>query len=206
MPRLLLASLACAALSALSCAVLPATAPVASAPPPALETSAAPSSPAADPFVATAHGVLSAHRTGLAEDEIAELAVAIVREARRHELDPALVLAVMDVESNFDSFALSPVGAMGLMQVMPATGEELAAKAGIAWYGPQTLFDPFVNVRLGVAYLRELSDRYGNLAATLAAYNWGPGHIDRRLRRGTPLPVSYPRLVFEAYGSGRRRS
>ena len=102
----------------------------------------------------------------------------------------------MHVESRFYNFAVSPVGAIGLMQVMPETGEELAARLGIHWVGPQTLFDPTVNVRLGVAYLRELSDRYdGNLPTALAAYNWGPGHIDRRLRLGTATarPVPQPR-------------
>ena len=51
-----------------------------------------------------------------------------------------------------------------------------------------------------IAYLQQLSIRYGSLPTALAAYNWGPGHIDQRLRRGTPLPVGYARLVLAAYG------
>jgi soluble lytic murein transglycosylase len=112
----------------------------------------------------------------------------------------------MHVESRFNAFALSPVGAIGLMQVMPATGEELAADLGVVWRGAQTLFDPFVNLRLGVAYLKQLESRYGDTATALAAYNWGPGHIDRRIRRGRALPTEYPKLVLDAHaqraGSG----
>ena len=64
----------------------------------------------------------------------------------------------------------------------------------------QTLFDPFVNVRLGTAYLAELAARYdGDMATALAAYNWGPGHIDWRLQRGRALPTEYPQLVLDAH-------
>jgi soluble lytic murein transglycosylase-like protein len=206
MSRRLLATLACASLSVSSCAVFPALPPVDAPPPaspwPAADLAARP----ADPWVATALEALRSHRNGLTELEVEDLAHLIVAEARRRGLDPGLVLAVIAVESRYYTYAVSPVGAIGLMQVMPATGEELAEREGIAWLGPQTLFDPFVNVRLGVAYLSELSQRYGSLAIALAAYNWGPGHIDGRLRRGTPMPEEYPRLVFEAYGERSRRS
>jgi soluble lytic murein transglycosylase-like protein len=89
---------------------------------------------------------------------------------------------------------------MGLMQVIPSTGQELAARLGIRWEGPHTLFDPTTNVRIGVAYLQELRDRYGDMSIALAAYNWGPGRIDRRISRGAPLPTIYAQLVFDAYG------
>ena len=105
---------------------------------------------------------------------------------------------MIHVESRYDAFIVSDAGAIGLMQILPATGEELALRLGIPWEGARTLFDPVANVRLGIAYLKELSDRYGNTNIALAAYNWGPGHIDRRLRRGTPLPRVYPRLVSDA--------
>jgi soluble lytic murein transglycosylase-like protein len=112
----------------------------------------------------------------------------------------------MHVESRYYNFAVSPVGAIGLMQVMPETGEELASRLGIRWLGPQTLFEPTTNIRLGVAYLRELSDRYGSLSTALAAYNWGPGRIDRRLRLGAQMPAEYSSLVLQAYAAGRGRS
>ena len=105
----------------------------------------------------------------------------------------------MRVESRFNTYAVSPVGAIGLMQVMPKTGAEVATQEGIIWPGPHVLFDPLVNVRIGVAYLKHLTDRYGDVSAALAAYNWGPTHIDSRLRRGTQLPSEYPKLVKDAH-------
>ena len=58
---------------------------------------------------------------------------------------------MIHIESRGDAFALSPAGAMGLMQIMPTTGEELASKFGILWIGPQTLFHPVLNIRMGIA-------------------------------------------------------
>ncbi len=142
---------------------------------------------------------LAARLHGLTDAETEALARTITVESERYRIDPLLVLAVMKVESRFSNFAVSPVGAMGLMQILPSTGEELAARLGIVWRGPHTLFDPTTNVKLGILYLRELSDRFEHLPTVLAAYNWGPGHIGRRLRRGTSLPEEYPNLVLEAY-------
>ena len=179
------------------------------APPPSRKVATAPRTREPDPVVEAVHEHLLRyrHRTGLTEREIEHLARCVVAEARRHDFDPGLVLAVMHVESRYDAFAVSNKDAMGLMQILPSTGEWMAGKVGVRWDGPQTLFDPIVNTRLGVAYLRELADRYdGSLQTALSAYNWGPGRIDERLRRGTPLPHVYARLVFEAYGRTANRS
>lgn len=127
------------------------------------------------------------------------LAQQIVDEARLFEIEPDLVMAVIEVESAGYHLAESHVGAMGLMQLLPATGRELAGKHGVEWKGSDTLFDPFINVRLGTAYLRELADRYdGNVDTALAAYNWGPGRIDRRIRRGATVPSRYIEQVRSA--------
>lgn len=200
--RASVATLASAMLATLSCSF--ATGAFVTGAPQLADVSAPPPAPALermapDPAVAPVRAELERRRTGLADEELDRLARTIVAECRRQQLDPALVMAVMHVESRFNNFAVSPVGARGLMQIMPATGEELAEKHGVRWVGSQTLFDPFTNVRLGVAYLKELSLRYdGSLPAALAAYNWGPGYIDQRLRRGRALPTEYPRLVHEA--------
>jgi soluble lytic murein transglycosylase-like protein len=198
-------SLACVGWFALSCSVFgpqSAELPAVSAGP----GGAVAAAPVRDGEIAEIVAALGRRATGLTPAEVEGVAQTVVAEARRHALEPSLVLAVMHVESRFYNFAVSPVGAMGLMQVMPDTGAELAARMGIRWLGPQTLFDPTTNIRLGVAYLRELSDRYGNVKIALAAYNWGPGRIDRRLRMGTELPAEYPTLVLEAYAEGRGRS
>lgn len=192
--------------SSLSCSVF--------APPLALDSpsaelppvSAAPPAPAADDTTqeVLTHLLRYQRRSGLTEAELEELAETIVAEAKRHDLDPALVLAVMHVESRFDCFAVSPKQAFGLMQLLPSTGEWLAPSVGVEWRGPQTLFDPVENTRLGVAYLRQLVDRYdGSVRTALLAYNWGPGRIDRRLRRGVPLPREYAQLVMAAYSPER---
>jgi len=205
MRRSSLAALACAAFSVSSCSFF-ATEPGA-LPPVSMGPPAASDAPVVhESEIAAIAATLSRRPTGLTADEVAAVARTIVVEARRYALEPSLVLAVMHVESRFYNFAVSPVGAIGLMQVMPDTGAYLAARIGIDWVGPETLFDPTTNVRLGVAYLRELSDRYGNLETALAAYNWGPGRIDRRLRLGTALPDEYPNLVLEAYAQRRGRS
>jgi soluble lytic murein transglycosylase len=159
---------------------------------------------AADARVETLAAWLETKPTGLTRAEVLELARAVLAEARRYQLDPALVLAVMHVESRYHTFAVSPVGAMGLMQLLPTTAKELAEQLGIPWQGTQTLFDPVVNVRLGTAYVKQLRDRYGSVKTALAAYNWGPGHIDRRLRSGESLPQVYPALVLEAYDKAPR--
>ena len=145
--------------------------------------------------------------TLLSERDLVSLAETIVEEAGRHGLDPSLVLAVIEVESGYHSQAVSRVGALGLMQLMPATGRELARKHDVEWRGEESLFDPIVNVKLGTAYLKQMADRYGgDIRIALAAYNWGPGRIDGFLRRGVTLPVEYVQRVMQSYTPTRRAS
>ena len=95
----------------------------------------------------------------------------IIENARQQGVRPDLVRAVMQVESAFNPRARSPKGALGLMQLMPATARQ---------YGVMNAFDPSENVRAGVSYLRALLDRYGNdETLALAAYNAGPGAVDK---------------------------
>jgi len=159
---------------------------------------------AREPEVEAVIGRLAPLARQMGDAERETLASALVEASREHGLPPAFVLAVIEVESRFDPYAVSPVGALGLMQILPTTGAPVARRLGIPWRGAQTLFDPHANVRIGVAYLRELIDRYANVRAALAAYNWGPGEIDARLRSGTVLPASYVERVLHAYSSGRR--
>jgi soluble lytic murein transglycosylase len=150
---------------------------------------------------------LSTRHTALPERERRALARTIVEQARAQALEPDLVLAVIEVESAGYHLAVSHVGAMGLMQLLPATGQELAERLEIAWHGDDTLFDPITNVKLGTAYLRQLTDRYGDVSIALAAYNWGPGRIDRRLRRGATVPSRYIEQVMRIYDrTGRTAS
>jgi len=194
--RTRVAPLAALVLFSLSCAVTPVGGPMHFASPLADQT--VPN----DPAVEAVRGRLAQYqaRTGLTDAEVARLAQTVVVEARRHRFDPELVLAVIHVESRFDTYAVSPKDALGLMQLLPSTGEALAPVVGVEWHGPQTLFDPVANVRLGVAYLRQLTDRYnGSVRTALVAYNWGPGRIDQFVRSGDPLPHEYSQLVLARY-------
>ena len=100
----------------------------------------------------------------------------IRREAARNALDPAWVAAEIRAESIFNPTARSPANAMGLMQVLPATGAAVARATGLTQYtGAASLYDPDTNIAIGTAYLRQLMDKYGGLPyVTIAAYNAGP--------------------------------
>ena len=149
---------------------------------------------------------LASRHTALSRRELVRLSHAIVEESARYALDPSLVLAVIQVESGGYHLAVSPVGALGLMQLLPSTAEELARKHGLTWRGANSLFDPILNVKLGTAYLSQLERKYGSMDTALAAYNWGPGRIDRRLRRGAALPRLYPEQVMKRYEAGDKPS
>ncbi|MCH7870022.1 MAG: transglycosylase SLT domain-containing protein, partial [Myxococcales bacterium] len=175
MIRRLLASLSCLAIGTLSCGHF--SAPLLHDPPPvslASPASGAAESPT-DPTIERAIRYLNERRSGLSEAEIEQVAATIVRDADMRGIDPNLVIAVIHIESRGNTYALSTVGAMGMMQIMPSTGEELAARLDIPWRGSQTPFDPVLNVRMGIAYLKQLESRYGSMKTRLAAYNWGPG-------------------------------
>ena len=104
--------------------------------------------------------------------------------ARRFGIPETWIWLVMRVESNGDVRAVSTAGAMGLMQIMPATWATLRARYRLG----SDPFDARDNIMAGAAYLREMHDRYGNATATLAAYNAEPGRYDEHLSRGRPLP------------------
>ncbi|MBZ5637448.1 MAG: transglycosylase SLT domain-containing protein [Acidobacteriia bacterium] len=99
--------------------------------------------------------------------------------ARASGLDPALVAAVVLQESAFNPLALSSAGARGLLQLMPATGEEVARRIGLAGFRADRLFEPETNLRLGCAYFRDLLTRLGSLPVALAAYNAGASRAVR---------------------------
>jgi soluble lytic murein transglycosylase len=110
--------------------------------------------------------------------------------AANHGLDPALLAAVVYVESRFDPNAQSEAGALGLMQLLPETAEGIALRTGGDRFVVADLRDPELNVRYGSWYLDHLLDRYGNKELALAAYHAGQGNVDewRRSGSGTAFP------------------
>jgi len=103
----------------------------------------------------------------------------IRREATKNGLDPAWVAAEIRAESVFNPNARSGANAMGLMQVVPATGRAVAQRIGVPWNGVATLYDPDANIAIGTAYLRQLYDKYGPPYMVLAGYNAGPAPLAR---------------------------
>jgi soluble lytic murein transglycosylase len=104
----------------------------------------------------------------------------IRREAAKNGLDPAWVAAEIRAESVFNPNARSGANAMGLMQVLPGTGMEVARRLGLPWGGAQSLYDPDTNIILGTAYLRQMLDKYGGKPYfAIAGYNAGPAPLQR---------------------------
>ena len=119
--------------------------------------------------------------------------------AARHGVDPLLVHAVIHVESRYERFAISPKGAQGLMQLIPATARR---------FGVGNSFNTRQNIEGGVKYLRHLQDRYRDPWLVLAAYNAGEDAVDRYGMRVPPYPETqnYVYLVAKRYGLLRRNA
>ncbi len=125
----------------------------------------------------------------------------IAEASQRFSIPEHWIRAVLGVESAGDVRAISSAGAMGLMQVMPDTWAGLRSRHGLG----RDPYDPRDNILAGTAYLREMWDRYGNVAAMLAAYNAGPGRYDEHLATGRTLPAetrAYVATVAPSLGDG----
>ena len=99
--------------------------------------------------------------------------------AANYHLNPALLAAVIEQESKFHKDARSSTGAIGLMQLLPATAKGIAIHTGGSKFVVSDLYNPEINVRYGAWYLRHLLDRYKNERTALAAYNAGQANVDR---------------------------
>jgi soluble lytic murein transglycosylase len=108
-------------------------------------------------------------------------APSIRANAAERELDPALLAAVIYVESRFDPSARSEAGAVGLMQLLPETAEGIALRTGGTRFVVADLLEPEINIRYGSWYLAHLLDRYETSKLALAAYHAGQGNVDRWL-------------------------
>ena len=143
--------------------------------------------------------VLEGHPTGLANVTKEELAEVIYEEATHYNHNPKFILAVITIESEFKNWAVSEKGAKGLMQIMPEVGQFLAQELSIEWSGDRTLFNPFINIRMGVYYLSQLILQFDDPRIALTAYNYGPTYVKDRIDRNEQIPQQYYRRILTVY-------
>lgn len=128
----------------------------------------------------------------------------LLREAStKHGIDYALLKALIATESGFDSSAVSPKGAVGLMQLIPPTAERYGVKAGKNASIEKKLTDPVVNIRAGASYLSDLIKMFpGQIELALAAYNAGEGAVQRAGNKipNYPETKNYVKTVMQLYG------
>jgi soluble lytic murein transglycosylase len=167
---------------------------------PSLEPPAAlPEEAPEDPSLVLLRPVLAVRAARMEEPDRERLAQTLVEAERESGISVLLLIALIEQESRFDPIAKGPRGSLGLMQVQPFVGRDVAARIGVPWEGDRTLFDPVANVRIGSAYLREMVERFGSEDLALAAYNMGPTRLARRLARGNDRSPVFVRRVLQDY-------
>lgn len=147
--------------------------------------------------VTPAHAQMASTRVEAASDPFRAF---VAEAAQRFAVPPAWIRAVMRVESHGDRRAISPKGAIGLMQLMPETWKDLRVRYGLG----RDAYVPRDNILAGAAYLREMHDRYGS-PGFLAAYNAGPGRYEDYRDRRRPLPsetIAYVAELLPLIGGG----
>src|SRR6185503_18847082 len=151
------------------------------------------------------YSIVKSHRPDIAESEAWRVAEVILEESLKRDIDPILVLAVIEVESRFQYTVVSPMGARGIMQIMPDTGKFLTETRGReiglrpASFRPESLDDPLLSIRLGVFYLHDLKKQFQNLNHALIAYNAGPAEIQNRIENNLDLSDEFVTVVLDAY-------
>ena len=150
-----------------------------------------------------ARAILNERAVELDPLQVEGVARAVVKAEQEHGLPALLVLALIEQESQFRPKARGPGGSVGLMQLMPSSAQAIAAEHGIPWQGTRTLHDPVKNVHLGVLYLAEMRELFGDVHLAMAAYNIGPAAVQKRLARGRSCKGPYVRGVLERFRSMR---
>lgn len=151
------------------------------------------------------YSIIKAHRPDVSEAETWRVAEVVWEECAKRKIDPLLVLALIQVESGFQYAAVSPMGARGIMQIMPDTARSLTHSVGYEYgirpaaFRPEALDDPLLNIRLGVYYLHGLKTQFQDLNLTLSAYNFGPAELQNRLDNNLDHSSDFAVLVLDAY-------
>ena len=124
--------------------------------------------------------------------------------SERHQISPALILAVVEMESSYRFTVVSSAGAVGLMQLRPTTAKYIAQRYKVRGYRSEAdLRNPEINLRLGVAYLAHLRRQFGHSLHYLAAYNVGPTALKKRLNAGRYELGSLDSYVRKIHGRTR---
>ncbi|QPJ63800.1 MAG: lytic transglycosylase domain-containing protein [Candidatus Nitronauta litoralis] len=147
--------------------------------------------------------VISGYQTGFKDPE--NVQQIIFDESVKYGFDPLFLTAVIVTESSFNKRAKSSRGALGLMQIRPATARGLVGEVDATGDEPLSLYDPEQNVALGAYYLSKLIARFGDLKLALEAYNHGPSRLGRILRKGK-RPTRYSSKVLRLYKEFRSQS
>jgi soluble lytic murein transglycosylase len=136
---------------------------------------------------------------GFNQDEANKLGDVIFSESKKYGYDPMFVLAIILTESSFRKGQTSDAGAVGLMQMVPYVGADVAPRAGVNWSGSATLKESESNIKLGTRYLFEQILKFGDVKKALVSYNMGETALRDLMRRHQPLPKAYLRSVEENY-------
>jgi len=142
---------------------------------------------------------LENERIRLPQDTVTDIAGSIHAASVRYNLPPEMILAVIRIESAFDINALSNKGAVGLMQILPSTAQEIARDLRMEWSGEQLLRNPQANIEMGAYYLTKMISQFNDLSVALAAYNSGPGRIAELNQMKADLPRDYAEKVLSHY-------
>jgi len=143
--------------------------------------------------------ILEKFETGLAKITKEELAEVIYAEATHHNQDPKFILALIAIESSFQNWSVSERGAKGLMQIMPYVAESIAQEMGIEWSGDSTLFNPFLNIKMGVYYFSRLLIDFKDPGLALTAYNYGPTYVRGLMDRKRKIPQDFSQKILATY-------
>ena len=151
------------------------------------------------------YDVVKLNRPEISDAEAWKVSDAILEESAKHNLDPILIAALIEVESGFQSAAISPMGARGIMQIMPEVGRAIAREVGLREdsgydaFRPEHLDDPVLNIKLGIYYLYGLKKIFRSLNHALVAYNVGPTAMRNHLENETEVPIEFANAVLSVY-------
>ena len=151
------------------------------------------------------YDVIKTNRPDISESEAWKVSDVIWKESAKHNLDPILIAALIEVESGFQSLAISPMGARGIMQIMPDVGKWIAREIGLREdsgydaFRPEHLDDPVLNIKLGIYYLYDLKKSFRSVNLALVAYNVGPTEMRNRLDNDIEVPIEFANVVLSVY-------